>query len=434
MTDPIIVLPQYYAERIIRSPRDSGILLTRGDLREGVFVVDGFKPGRGDAGGNRIGGSTWVKSHYAGATERAQRGFYHRVDAALHAYGIDGRRRSGALPLDDFKSGVYGPWIGLTRGGLNLAVTYADLDDGTHDWRSWILSEDEGKAQITDLTLVDEEPELLAPLRESWPVDDLAEVHVTVIGAGSIGSHVNEALAEYGIRRLTLVDPDRLLQHNFCRHLAHPSQLGRMKVTAERDRLLSRDPGVAVEALPLDVIYDADLMRPLFARTDIVVVAADGIDPRRTANHLARRAGKPIVFACVLEDGAFGEVLRVPSPRVGCLLCARAELEGAQGVAPERTLDRGYGEGTRHLPMTAVGGDLALVGQVAAKTVTATMLERRGHADQTLPGDHAVITLKAIPGMAAPFDRPRAGEVTWRQLPPPREQCPTCSTRDAAAS
>jgi hypothetical protein len=174
-------------------------------------------------------------------------------------------------------------------------------------------------------------------------------------------------------------------------------------------------------------------MRPLFSRTDLVCVATDGIDPRRTANHLARQAGTPTVFACVLEDGAFGEVLRVPSPRVGCLLCARAELEAVAGIAPERTLDRGYGTGTRHLPMTAVGGDLGLVGQMAAKVAVATLLERQGYADQTLPGDHAVMTLKAIPGMAPPFDRTHAGEVSWRHLPAPRPDCPTCSPSHVAA-
>jgi molybdopterin/thiamine biosynthesis adenylyltransferase len=238
-----------------------------------------------------------------------------------------------------------------------------------------------------------------------WPLLDLADDCVVVVGAGSVGSAINDAFAAYGVRRLALVDPDRLLSHNFARHRAHPKQLGRRKVCAE------------------------DLMRPLFLDSSLIVVASDGVDSRRAANHLARRAGKPVVFACVLMDGAFGEILRVPTPAVGCLLCARDELvQSGAMVNPEDHLDREYGTGTRHLPMTAVGGDLGLVGQMAAKAAVATLLQAKGFRDQRLPGNHALLGLRPVPGMAAPFDIEFAGEVRWRDLPPPRADCPTCST------
>ena len=227
---------------------------------------------------------------------------------------------------------------------------------------------------MTPIAVVDEQQLLLAPLLGHWPVEELAGAHVVVVGAGSIGSAANDALAACGIGQLTLVDPDRLLTHNFARHRAHPRDVGRHKVNAERDRLTDRDPALRVDALPLDVIYDADAMRPLFAEADAVLIAADGIDARRAANHIARRAATPAIFACVLENGAYGEIIRT-RPSQGCLLCARAELREEGGMAPERSLDRGYGRGTRHLPMTAVGGDLAVVGQLGAKIAVATILE-----------------------------------------------------------
>jgi hypothetical protein len=76
--------------------------------------------------------------------------------------------------------------------------------------------------------------------------------------------------------------------------------------------------------------------------------------------------------------------------------------------------------------MTAVGGDLGLVGQLAAKTAVATILDHKGHRDQRLPGDHAILALRPLPGMAAPFDLTGAGQVEWHPLPPPRDDCPTC--------
>jgi hypothetical protein len=140
------------------------------------------------------------------------------------------------------------------------------------------------------------------------------------------------------------------------------------------------------------------------------------------------------VFACVLADGAFGEILRIRPPRVGCLLCARAELMAQGAMNPEPLLDRGYGTGTRHLPMTAVGGDLGLVGELAAKVTIATLLEALGHREQHLPGDQAVLALRPKPGMAAPFDMEFAGEARWRALPAPRPDCPTCGSIGATES
>jgi len=423
MIEPIIILPQYYAERIISCRRDHGLLYTHADQREQVVLVDGFT--KGQDGGHFKRGSRAADMHFAASAPLKTGAAWYRADPALHAVGVDGRRRSGALSLDTFKAGLYGSWIGLTRGGQQLCVTYAQAGEDLHDWRAWILSEDQQFAQVTDLHLVQEEIDILAPLGEHWPLHELARSHVVVVGAGSIGSHANDALVSFGIRHLTLVDPDRLLTHNLARHRAHQSQLGRFKVHAEQERLVHRDAALSIDPLPLDVIYDADVMRPLFAGADIVVVTADGIDARRTANHIARRARTPAVFACVLGNGAYGEVLRV-RPTTGCLLCARAELRARGGIAPEATLDKGYGTGTRHLPMTAVAGDLGLVGQLAAKAAVATLLEPRGFRDQRLAGDHAVIGLRPLPGKPAPFDHEEAGVVAWGQLPPSRPDCPTC--------
>jgi molybdopterin/thiamine biosynthesis adenylyltransferase len=422
MTRELIVLPSYYADRIVDCGRPSGLIHVKQDRREALFVVDGYTKGPRE-GGVR-GGSDWVRNHYLAHASTDPRGVWYRADPLLHGLGIEGRMKSAYLPLDHFKSSVE-EWIGLNRNAPVLAITYARLDDGELNWQAWTLSEPEDRAQLVQVAVVHEELPLLAPLVGHWPLEELAEAHVVVIGAGSIGSAADDALAAYGVRRLTIVDPDRLLPHNFARHRAHPRELGRHKVNAERNRLLARDHHLTVDALALDVIYDADVMRPLFERANAILVAADGVNARRAANHIARRASTPAVFACVLEDGAYGEIIRT-RPQQACLLCARAELLDQDGIAPETTLDRGYGTGTRHLPMTAVGGDLGLVGQFAAKMTVATILEPKGHRDQRLPGDQVVIPLRPRPGLASPFDLDTALDVRWRALPDPRPECPTC--------
>jgi hypothetical protein len=89
-------------------------------------------------------------------------------------------------------------------------------------------------------------------------------------------------------------------------------------------------------------------------------------------------------------------------------------------------LDADYGTGTTHRPMTAVGSDLHLVGQLAAKVSVATLLERCGHPDQTLAGEHGVIGLRPQVGLAPPFDVDGSATIRWLPAKPPRPDCPTC--------
>ena len=86
-----------------------------------------------------------------------------------------------------------------------------------------------------------------------------------------------------------------------------------------------------------DVSADADMMRPLFDVSDVVICAADGVGPRRVVSHLARRTTVPAVLACVLEEGEIGEIIRLmPWPTSGCLLCHRQHLVDAAGFDPSR--------------------------------------------------------------------------------------------------
>jgi molybdopterin/thiamine biosynthesis adenylyltransferase len=232
----------------------------------------------------------------------------------------------------------------------------------------------------------------------------------------------------YGAGTIIVVDDDRLLWHNLSRHQGSRADIGRYKVNAVADAMASRWPGTVTEPLRLNIISDADKMRPLFDHCQLVLCAADGVSPRRVVSHLARRASKTAVLACVLLDGAVGEVLRLrPWPGHGCLLCQRQQLIDQGGIDPEPDLDLGYGTGERHRPMTAVGSDLNMVGQLAAKLAVATILGDAGHYDQVFTEEYAITGLRREVGTAPPFDV-EPGQVRWLPAAPQREGCPTCST------
>lgn len=270
----------------------------------------------------------------------------------------------------------------------------------------------------------------LGQLDGKWPVGDLQRAKVAVVGIGSIGGAAVQALAQYGVGTVALIDPDRFLWHNMVRHVLGPDAVGRYKVDALKAMLEKRWPNTSVDARRLDVVEDAHLMRSLFAEIDLVLCTADGIAPRRVVSHLARRAGKAAILACVLDDGAVGEVIRLrPGPRHGCLLCLRKDLRDRGVFDAEAAQELDYGTGFVHRPMTAVGTDLHLVGQFAAKATVATLLEaQHGDHTQRLPGDHATIGLRPPGDMSAPFDLDRALQVNWADLPSPRPECITCRT------
>ena len=308
----------------------------------------------------------------------------------------------------------------------NGTIVVSHCPSGKSEWAGWLIASNRAfPIDIEVLPAPRTDP--LPALEPQWPLADLTR-EVAVVGTGSIGSAAALALAMYGVRKLTLVDDDRLLWHDLVRHQSPRDSVGKYKVDAVAEAIRLRWPATKVEALRMNVIADADLMRPLFRRCSLVLCAADGVSPRRVVSHLARRAETTAVLACVLLDGAFGEVLRLrPWPGRGCLLCQRAHLTSTGRMDPEPALDSAYGTGTSHRPMTAVGTDLVMVGQFAAKVAVATLLEEAGHYDQRIALDWAVIGLRR--DLTAPdlFDL-HPGEVRWLPQVESLRDCPTCGT------
>ena len=417
------LLPEAIAEGIRTCGASWGSLDIRFDRTEELIVISGYTkadklklPTAAD----------WLRRHYSAHTPvTASSGVWCRAERDLHVAGIEAYRRNAGLDADYFRDRVKG-WRFPPADGGWFVITVAATDAGDTDYAGWVVARD--GASPFPVEVIPEEADLFAPLGDAWPRRVLAGKLVTLIGAGSIGSAAAEALSAYAIRQLALVDPDRLHQHNFARHRTNRDQVGRMKVNALADLLAERDRDVEIERFPLDVIEHADVMRPLFARSSCVVVCSDGIASRRAANHLACRARVPIVLACVLEHGRLGEVIRVRPGITACLLCSREQLAANGRINPEPSLDLGYGEGHRHLAMTAVGGDLDVVGRLAARAVVSTLLEDEGYLSERLSADHGVVGMRpAIDSEPEePFDVERTLQVSWHSLGQPSVDCPSC--------
>lgn len=415
-----VLLPSSVAKGILAFGGSGGPLVIRRREGEKLLVCTGAGNSYGETAESQsrfVRGFRHLDANLVGAWFRADPACHDLWDYAIH--------RNQTVPTVDLKGHLKTQIFDLHNANATLLLTVVENETGNPKARAWWVNSETAWPSFMDE--YDEDIDPFDLMKPGWPIDQLAEKDITLVGVGSIGSAALDVLLSYGLRRFTLVDPQRFQQRNLSRHRLEWVDVGRLKVAALKERYGNRYPSAKIEALALDVELSADIMRPLFEESDLVFAAPDGVVPRRVVSHLTRRANVPAVLAAVLDDGRIGEVLRLrPDIAVGCLTCQRYEHEDSKGIELEQHIDRGYAEATTERPMTAVGGDLWLVGALAAKVAVATLLERDGNVDQRLPGDHAVIGLRPASDLAEPFAATGPTDLHWRQGGPPREGCPTC--------
>ena len=142
--------------------------------------------------------------------------------------------------------------------------------------------------------------EMLKRTIDSWgeaAQRDIARLRVGIVGLGSVGGVIAEALARIGIADLTLIDPDRVEPHNLDRLLyASERDIGKRKVELAQRAVKSHATakGIKVTALPLSIreraayeaAIDCDI---LFSCVDRRPVARD------TLNYIAYAHMVPVI-------------------------------------------------------------------------------------------------------------------------------------------
>ncbi|GHT18907.1 tRNA threonylcarbamoyladenosine dehydratase [Bacteroidia bacterium] len=105
----------------------------------------------------------------------------------------------------------------------------------------------------------------------------IANVRVIIFGVGGVGSWCAESLVRSGIRRITLVDSDRICVTNINRQLmATYRTVGQVKVETLRQRLLEINPKAEITAL--QQIYSAETAASFHIETyDYIIDAIDSL-------------------------------------------------------------------------------------------------------------------------------------------------------------
>lgn len=128
----------------------------------------------------------------------------------------------------------------------------------------------------------------------------LAAAHVTVVGAGGIGSPVLLALAAAGVGSITVIDDDIVELTNLQRQLAHRVEdIGRPKTASAERAILALSPGADVVTAAERL--DSENADRLFAGADIVVDTSDSFATRRDVAAATEALGIPLVWGAVQE-------------------------------------------------------------------------------------------------------------------------------------
>lgn len=189
----------------------------------------------------------------------------------------------------------------------------------------------------------------------------IARAHVAVAGAGGAGVEVLRALRGLGVRRYTLVDPDRVEASNLNRLPWRAEDVGRPKVEVAAAFLRGVDAAVSVET-HCEAVSHPGARRALLD-ADLIVSAVDDDEARLELQILAARHVTPLleVGAGIIpgKDGQrvrrMGGHFRFYVPGGPCLLCMGLDPASVNSRAT-RAIHRaaGYIRGTDETPGSVV--------------------------------------------------------------------------------
>lgn len=250
------------------------------------------------------------------------------------------------------------PLVGLTWGTDRSWSARFWLRTGRHEYaRRWAATVRTCGPQLR-LTF---HPELhpVPPVREAQEATlsvwgertqhDVARARVGVIGLGSVGAIVAEALSRTGVQHITMVDHDRLEVRNLDRTLgAYPHDAAEQlpKVVSAK-RLVDRShtsATFAADAIEASVLTDTGLASALDC--DLLISCVDRPWPRHVLNTMAYAHLIPVVdggiIARVNDAGRLVHVdwrIHTVGPERACLYCLDALRRSDVALDREGKLD-----------------------------------------------------------------------------------------------
>ena len=222
--------------------------------------------------------------------------------------------------------------------------------------------------QLRSLPSASADPETLL-LRSGVDSHQLRGTQVLLLGAGSIGSFLADALQRAGLGALTIRDGDILRPGNLIRHLASDKFLGQPKATALQTLLEARRfNATTIDADDTYLTNPAELPE-LLDTYDLIIdaTASGGVTPM--INAAARSLGHTVLNVCVKHTGRLLRVDVVP-PLDGADPLTEPSVDEHQAEAD--AFEAGCGDPVSLSPPHAV----IEAAQVAARHALGLLLDR----------------------------------------------------------
>lgn len=161
----------------------------------------------------------------------------------------------------------------------------------------------------------------------------LNAAHVTIIGAGGLGSPVLLALAAAGVGSLTVIDDDVVELTNLQRQLAHRVEdIGTRKTASAARAITALAPHTVVTPVPERL--DAANAERLLTGAHVVVDTSDTFATRREVAAACEALGLPLVWGAVQEWHAQATVFWSDPPAGEPVVLADLFPVGTEGEPP----------------------------------------------------------------------------------------------------
>lgn len=168
--------------------------------------------------------------------------------------------------------------------------------------------------------------------------DKLAAAHVTIAGAGGLGSNIAIALTRIGVGHLKLIDFDSVELSNLNRQQFKLSQVGMPKVMALKQNLQEFNPFIEIQTAQVKVTHDN--VKELFASADIICEAFD--NPAAKAMLLDAASefypDKPLVMGTGMAGVHSSNTISTKHPRANLYIAGDGTSTGAEGLMAPRVM------------------------------------------------------------------------------------------------
>lgn len=132
----------------------------------------------------------------------------------------------------------------------------------------------------------------------------LAGTRVTLCGAGALGSNLADTLARQGLRKLRVIDRDRIEEHNVSTQTYGEGDVGAWKVEVLRSQLF-RCTGIEIEAINKEL--SERTAAKFLNDSDVVLEAFDNSASRRLVSEYCHHSKVACLHAGLFAD--YGEVI-----------------------------------------------------------------------------------------------------------------------------